>query len=156
MGAIARLQARRRRDAGTAAIEFALLGPLLLALLGAAAELGFAMYQTMQVYNAAEAGMMYAAKNGWNQTGIASAVANATNLSGVTATPAPLLFCGCPATSGITTVTCTTPLPTCASGNSAEYYIQVSAALTRVSLFSYSLFGLPATLTAQSILRRVQ
>lgn len=158
MCAMARLPARdeARPAAGTAAIEFALLGPILVILLVATAELGFAMYQTMQVYNAVEAGTLYAAKNGWNQSGIAAAVVSASNMTGLAATPAPFQFCRCPTTSGIASVACTIPLPTCASGNSAEYYIEVSAALPRVSFLPYTAFGLPATLTARSILRKAQ
>lgn len=157
MPASAKLPSKKnRRDAGTAAIEFALLGPLLLVLLLGAIELGFAMYQTMQIYNAVEAGTMYAAANGWNQSGIASAVVNASNIAKLDASPAPLQFCGCPTTGGIIPVTCTVPLPTCATGNSAEYYIEISAVLPRVSLLPYPSFGLPATLTARSILRKLQ
>ena len=46
----------RRSESGTAAIEFALFLPFLLLLLTGVAELGFAMYEAMQVNNAVEAG----------------------------------------------------------------------------------------------------
>jgi Flp pilus assembly protein TadG len=146
-------QSALKQCRGTAAIEFALLGPLLLVLLAAAGELGVAMYQTMQVYNAVEAGMLYAAKNGWNQAGIAAAVVNASNMTGMTASPAPVQFCGCPTAGGIISVSCAS---TCGSGTLAENYIRVSAALPRVSVLPYPSFGLPATLTAQSVLRQAQ
>lgn len=59
-----------RSKSGTAAIEFGLFIPFLLILFTGTVELGFAMYEAMQVNNAAEAGMLYAAKNGWDSAGI--------------------------------------------------------------------------------------
>ena len=53
----------RRCDSGTAAIEFALMTPFLLALLGGVVEIGFATYESMQVNAAVEAGVLQAARN---------------------------------------------------------------------------------------------
>ena len=57
---------KHRSVAGTAAIEFGLAIPLLLIMLMGVAELGFAMYGAMQVYNSVEAGALYAARNGYS------------------------------------------------------------------------------------------
>jgi Flp pilus assembly protein TadG len=102
----------RRRQLGTAAIEFGLFIPVLLILLMGTAELGLLMYEGMQVNNAVEAGALYAAKNGWDLTAdptgatIVTAVQNAsvlpTGLNTLAATPAPSQFCGCPTATGIT------------------------------------------------------
>ena len=75
-----------------AAIEFALLSPLLVLLLIGLVEVGFASYEAMQAQNAAEAGALYAARHGWDSAGIQAAVVNATGSSDVTATPAPQSF----------------------------------------------------------------
>ena len=83
--------------AGTAAIEFGLAIPFLLIMLMGLVEVGFGMYEAMQVYSAVEAGALYAAKNGFDATAIANAVVNATATPGLTASPAPVQFCGCPA-----------------------------------------------------------
>ena len=56
----------RRDETGTSAIEFALMTPFLVVLLGGVVEFGFAMYEEMQVNAAVEAGILYAAANGWN------------------------------------------------------------------------------------------
>ena len=145
-------QAFRIRDvAGSAAIEFGLFVPLLATLLIGVVEIGFAMYGSMQVYNAVEAGALYAAKNGWDSAKIASAVVNSTGVSGITATPAPSQFCGCPTTTGITAKACGS---TCAGGITPSQYIRVNATLTRTTIFSDTSLGLPATLTAQSTLRQ--
>jgi Flp pilus assembly protein TadG len=108
----------RRSERGTAAIEFGLFIPFLFLLFAGTVELGFAMYESMQVNNAVEAGMLYAAKNGWNSAGIANAVVNASSVYAggapcLTATPAPSQFCGCPLATGIAVTTCTS---TCANG----------------------------------------
>ena len=92
---------KHRGIAGTAAIEFGLSIPLLVIIVMGVAELGFAMYGKMQVYNSVEAGALYAAKNGFDSAGITAAVVNATGTQGITATPAPVQFCGCPSATGI-------------------------------------------------------
>jgi len=135
---------------GSAAIEFGISLPLLALLFVAVAEIGFTAYQSLQVQNAVEAGLVYAVKHGNDSTGISAAVANSSNLAGITATPAPAQFCGCPAASGITTTSCTA---TCGSGNSSNQYLQINASLTRLSIFPGSGLPLPATLSARSIVR---
>ncbi|PNG27141.1 hypothetical protein CR492_05510 [Methylocella silvestris] len=142
---------RRRNEAGTAALEFGLATPLLLILIAGVTEIGLAVYQGMQVSAAVEAGMMYAAKNGWSSSGIASAVVSASGATGLTATPAPSQFCGCPAATGITATTCTS---TCANGYAPGQYIQINAALAHQTILSNLGLPLPATLTATSLFRQ--
>lgn len=144
------LRAWRDAVAGTAAIEFALSVPIFFILLVGAVEVGFSMYQSMQVFNSVEAGAVYAAKYGWNTNGIAAAVTNATGTTGISATPAPVKFCGCPAASGVTVTACDV---TCANGNTPGEYVRINAALLRQSIIPYASFSLPTSLTAQSIIR---
>ena len=139
----------RRACRGTAALEFGLAVPLLALLITAIVEIGFSMYQAMQVTYAAEAGLAYAAKNGWDSAGITSAAVNSTGLSGMSASPTQ--FCGCPSATGIATATCGT---TCASGDTAGQYIKIGVSLTRTSLIGTTGFGLPSSFSAQSILRQ--
>jgi Flp pilus assembly protein TadG len=141
---------RRRYEAGSAAIEFGLFLPLFVIMLTGVVEIGFAMFGSLQVYNAVEAGTLYAAKNGWNASGISSAVVNASDTAGIAASPAPTQFYGCPALSGVTT---TTMGAACTSGGTAGQYIRISATLTRTTILT-SGFGLPATLTAQAVVRQ--
>ena len=66
-------------------------------------DFGLGFWEQMQVANAARAGAEYAVKNGYNSSNIQTTVTNATNLSGIQASPAPTQTCGCPdAASGIT------------------------------------------------------
>ena len=137
-------------DRGSAAIEFGISLPLLALLFVVVAEIGFTAYQSLQVQNAVEAGLFYAVKNGNDSTGISTAVVNSSGVAGITATPAPTQFCGCPGAAGIATTSCSA---TCSGGNSSGQYVQINAALTRRSIFPGSGLPLPASLTAKSIVR---
>lgn len=136
---------------GTAAIEFGLAIPLLLIMLMGVVELGFAIYEAMQVYDAAEAGALFAAQNGWNASGISTAVTSATSATGLTATPAPSQFWGCPGESGITMVASSTVK--CAGNVSPGQYIQVNASLDHATILPYPGLSLPTTFTAKSVIR---
>jgi Flp pilus assembly protein TadG len=139
-----------RDTRGTAAVEFGLLLPVLLALLLGAVELGFGIYAAIQAQSAAEAGALYAAKHGWDSAGISAAVVNATGASSMAATPAPQLFCGCPSTSGIAAIACSS---TCAGGAQPGHYVQVNSSLARQSILSDPGLGLATTLTGLSVIR---
>jgi Flp pilus assembly protein TadG len=141
----------RRDERASTAIEFGLFVPLLVTLLVGIFEIGFAMYGAMQVHNAAEAGLIYAAKNGWNQAGIASAVVSSSGSSTIQASPAPAQFCGCPTAGGVQVVACNA---NCPNGDVRGEYIRIEASLARTTLFSNTGLSLPATLTAQVILRQ--
>jgi len=141
---------RSETESGTAAIEFGLAIPLLLIMLMGVVELGYAMYESMQVHNSVEAGALYAVQSGGDLAGTATAVVNATGTQGITATPAPVQFCGCPSESGIVTTSCST---TCADGKTSGTYVRVSASLAHQTILPYPGLPLPATLTAQSTIR---
>ena len=143
----------RWTEKGTAAVEFALISPLLLILLTGIVEIGMAGYQAMQVQAAVEAGALYAANNGAsNLAAIGQAVVNATGTSGLTATPAPVAFCGCPGASGVVSqnADCTTP---CTDGKAPGQYVRVSAAVPHQTIMPFLTLPLPASLTAQSTIR---
>lgn len=138
-------------EKGTAAMEFGLMVPFLLTLIMGVVELGFATYEGMQTYDAAEAGAIYAAKNGWSSSGVSSAVTSATATTGVTATPAPSQFWGCPSESGVVTVASSSTK--CSNGNSPGLYVQVNASLNHSTILPYPSLSLPTTFTATSIVR---
>jgi hypothetical protein len=144
------LPGRWRRDRrGVAAIEFAMALPLLILLLMGVVELGLAYAQAMQVRDAAAAGALYAGRNGWDAAAIAAAVAGTGATSGVSASPAPLLYCGCPDAAGVAPTTCGY---TCGDGRLTRQYVDVSASVARRSVFPGA-FGMPATLTATATAR---
>jgi TadE-like protein len=141
----------RRSQSGSAAIEFAILGMFVLIALAGTAEVGQVAMEAMQVTNAVEAGTLWAAKHKDFDVGkISSAVGNATGAL-VVATPAPVLFCGCPNASGVSD-TCDGSLH-CADGSLGGQYVRVYGELghqTNVLLLG---LNIPATLKAQSIVR---
>jgi len=135
----------RNDDQGLSGIEFALIAPVLILSFIATADFGLAIYAKMEVENAAQAGTEYAARNGYTNSSISSAVTSATSLSGLSANPAPTEFCGCPSTSGVTTATCGT---NCASGAVAGTYVSSSAQATYSTIISYP--GIPNSYTFSS------
>jgi Flp pilus assembly protein TadG len=160
-GFVVRLRRLLRCERGVAAIEFGLSAPVLLAVLVPVADLGVAFSRQQQLRQAVQAGAQYAALHPWNQNApaaITDAVTAATSLSGVTVSPAPYQLCGCPSGgtaggsngSGITTVNCGS---VCASGETAGYYVVISAQLPYTPVLPYSLLGSSTTLSAQSMIR---
>lgn len=128
---------------GLAGIEFAILVPILLMLTVCTIDLGMAAYDVMQVENAAQAGSEYAAVHGFNSSSISSAITSATSLSGISASPAPAEYCGCP--SGSTSITTATCGSTCTDGSMAGTYVTSSATATYTTFIHYPL--LPASFT---------
>ena len=146
-------QAVRRFIVGTegaALVEFSLFAPILLPMVICTMDLGFGIFRNMQVQHAAQAGAQYAIAHGYDASSISLAVTNATNFAGISATPAPNQFCGCPSDTGITTVTCPA---TCAGGAVAGIYVTVSAQATYNTIVPYPLISSSFALSAQSTVR---
>lgn len=147
------LAAFRGDATGTAAVELALVAPLLLAILVPLADLGMAYSQQVQVQQAAQAGAAYAMLHPWSSTSataIANTVTSAGNLSGLSATPAPSQSCGCPTGTAVTSATCGS---VCSDGQNAGYYVTVYASATYTPVLPYSLLGSSVTLSARSTVR---
>ncbi|HEV2562015.1 MAG TPA: TadE/TadG family type IV pilus assembly protein [Rhizomicrobium sp.] len=125
---------------GLAAIEFAVIAPVMAMMVMCAVDLGLAINRHMQVEDAAQAGAEYAALHGFDATSISSAVTSATSWTGISASPAPTQFCGCPGATSITPATCGS---TCASGNNAAVYVSVGASGTYSTIVHCPL--IPAT-----------
>jgi Flp pilus assembly protein TadG len=120
--------------AGVAAIELALVSPLLATGVLGAGELGISILRETQVQCAAQAGIDWAIAHGASPTNpanatyisnISNAIVNATKYSSITAMPAPSQFCGCASATGVTVATCGS---TCSpSGFTAGTYVTSSA-----------------------------
>ena len=107
------LRAARRglgSEDGNAAVEFAIIAPVLLGLLVPIADFGLYTYDQMQLNLAAQAGMEYAARNGWVPAGIKQAAVNASpSLNLTTANVNASQFCGCPSGNTIAQQNCSDP-----------------------------------------------
>jgi Flp pilus assembly protein TadG len=84
-----------RQDSGSAAVEMAIICPILIVLIAGVLDFGGMFYEQTVVVTAADAGAVYAIAYGYNQSNIQTAVQNSTSTISVTA-PAPSEFCGCP------------------------------------------------------------
>jgi Flp pilus assembly protein TadG len=120
---------------GVAAIEFSIVAPLLIFMLVGTIDAGTAIYRKMQVQNAVHAGTQYAMINGFNASGITTAITSASNMA-VNSSPAPQQFCGCPSMSGVASIGCSS---TCPGGSSPGTYVTISAQAYYNTLFRYPL-----------------
>ena len=133
---------------GTAAVEFALLVPLLVALAIGTVDYGALIYQIMQVNAAAHAGAQYAIRNGFSASGIEQAETSATGLT-LSATPAPQLTEACIVGGAIVA----TAGSTCPAGGSPGSYILISAQSAVTPIVSWPSFTMPASVSAQAMIR---
>jgi len=136
---------------GVAAIELAIMAPVFLLFLICTLDLGIGIYRNMQVQNAAQAGAQYALTHGFKAASISSAVTNATSFTGISANPAPNQFCGCAASTGVTTTACGSQCP--GGGSLAATYVTVSAQGTYNTFFPYPMLPNSYTFTAQPTVR---
>jgi len=135
---------------GVAAIEFAIVAPMLVLAMVCTADLGLGIYRKMQVQNAAQAGAEYAIVHGYVSASITTAVSNATTFSGISATPAPSQFCGCPSSTGVTTTDCG---GTCSGGSSPGTYVSVGAQAKYTTILPYPIMPNSFTFNARSTVR---
>lgn len=133
---------------GAAAVEFALLLPMLVLLVIGMVDYAALAYQSMEIYASAHAGADYALKNGWDSAAIQAAVSAATPLA-ATASPAPQQSKAC-VTGGVLVVTAGS---TCPSGGTPGTYVTVSAQTAFAPIVSWSSLVMPSSLSAQAVVR---
>ncbi len=150
-GGFRRFLARARGNtSGAAAIEFGVVVPMLALMVTAVVDIGLGVYYKMQVEDAAQAGAEWAIRNGFDATAISNAVTYATNSTKISASPAPVQFCGCATGSSVSSATCGTPCP---GGAMAGTYVTVSAQMTYNTILSYPVMPSNYNFTAQSTAR---
>jgi len=133
---------------GGAAIEFAMIMPIAVAMLVLMFDLGTGGYMKSRVLSAAQAGTTYVEAHGWDRRGIVLAVRAATNLPSVNIQAT--LSCGCVAGTAINDQLCGTPCP---SGAAAGTYAAVTASSVYTPLIPYPGLARSMTLSASSIVR---
>jgi Flp pilus assembly protein TadG len=143
-------RAAARDVRGVAAIEFAMIVPVLLFMMVAIVDFGLAIYSDMEVQNAAQAGAQYAIAHGFNANSISQAVTSATNLAGIAVSSGPTKFCGCPSSIGVTNTACNS---TCSGGSTPGTYVTVSARGTYTTIVPYPLIPNSFTFTSPSTVR---
>jgi Flp pilus assembly protein TadG len=114
--------------AGVAAIELAMVSPLVVTGVLGAGELGISIFRETQVNFAAQAGADFALAHGFNTTKVSNAIVNATTYTAITATPGPSQFCGCPTATGVSVASGAPPCSaTCSGGATAGTYVTASS-----------------------------
>jgi Flp pilus assembly protein TadG len=139
---------------GAAAIEFAIIGGVFSAAMVVSGDIGLAYYANMQVQTSAQVGAQYAVIHGgstFDATAISNAVVTATSTTGITATPAPVQFCGCPDTGTLTTTAVCGSL--CADATAAGTYVRVTASRTHTVVVPYPWLPASYAQTATSTVR---
>jgi TadE-like protein len=147
LGKLLRRSLVDRRD-GSAAVEFALIMPIAVAMLVLTFDLGSGGYVKACIESAAQAGTTYVEAHGWSQLGIVRAVREATNLPSVGVQA--VLSCGCIAGTDIVDVPCGS---TCPTGAAAGTYVRVTASSVYTPLIPYPGIARSMTLSASSIVR---
>jgi Flp pilus assembly protein TadG len=140
---------------GQAFVELALVLPIFLLLLVGAAEVGRLAYASIEVNNAARAGVAYAAQNhvsasDTSSTGgiVLAAKAEAPNVTSMTATAT--LSCSCESSVGVmpSPGSCTgVTLTTCASPSRIVEFVQVNTNAPVNTIFHFP--GIPSSVTFQ-------
>jgi Flp pilus assembly protein TadG len=154
---------------GAVAVEFAVVSVFISLLLIGMIDFGLGFWERMLVGNAARAGGEWAISqgiSGYTSSGAQNAVTSATHLSSssITATPAPVEFCGCPSVSGgisnVSTGQCATPATPCctptggtsgtapctAPNVAAATYVTVNAQASYAFLIAYPGISSPLTM----------
>jgi Flp pilus assembly protein TadG len=124
---------RCRTDrAGAALVEFALIAPVLISLLGGAVDLGGAIALSVRLENAARTGAQYATRMPSDTTGARTVAQNTlTGVTGAAVAVGPMV-CTCPAAGsaiGGATVDCSS---SCATGMAQYITVTATAPFTPV------------------------
>ena len=145
---------QRLAIAGVAAIELAIVSPLIVTGVLGAGELGFTIFRQTQVSFAAQAGADYAVAHGFNTTKLSDAIVNATTYTAIAATPAPKQFCGCPLATGVSALASAPPCSAvCSGGATAGTYVTASSKALFSPIIPNPWQSTTVTLAAQATVR---
>lgn len=142
------LRAFAEARTGVAALEFALVMPVLILILACMFDLGMGFYRAMQVQHAAQRGAISATVNGFDAAKLTQAIIFGS--SAISASPAPRLYCGCPTSTGVVEALCATP---CAGYGTAGSYVAASARADYKPVFRYPSFPDVMSFTATEVVR---
>lgn len=144
---------RRRRDAGTAALEFAIVAPVLMALTAGMADVGGLLHSRMLVANAVSAAGHYAFIAGPTvaPATLSAIVTSTAGMTGVTPTvTGPACYCPTGSPMALSASTCGT---LCANGTTAGTYVTIRASFPAATLLRGYSFTSQANLAEQVIVR---
>jgi Flp pilus assembly protein TadG len=144
------LRGLAKSNQGVAGVEFAILAPILVLMMICTADVALGIYYKMRIQNAAQYGAQYAIAHGFDSASVAAAISATNSVTGLSVTPAPYQFCGCPTSDGIAGADCTS---TCPDGSSPGLYVTVSTEGTYQTLLPYPLLANNYTFNSQATVR---
>ncbi|BBK31538.1 hypothetical protein STHU_21720 [Allostella humosa] len=133
---------------GSSAVEFAIIAPVLIVVLGGLADLAIALHRTIGLENAARAGAQHAMSFPDDAPGIAAATVAALGGT-VGAVSVAAAHCVCPGTSGPSVSCDGTPC----SGAAAGRYVSVSVTASAETIFGLAAIVLPSSFTGSAVAR---
>jgi Flp pilus assembly protein TadG len=141
------LQSILRGSEGASFVELALVLPIFLLVFVPAVDIGRAIYVSIEVASAAQAGAAYGIQNPTDVSGMQSASqSGASNISGVTATAT----YGCECSDGTASSTSCGTVPTTCTYNYVNY-VDVVATAPYSTTFGYP--GLPSSMNISRKIR---
>ncbi len=150
-----------RQDKGQAFVELALVLPIFILLFVGAVEIGRLAYASIEVSNAARAGVAYAAQNhttAQDSTNITlAATQDAPDITSLTATPS--YSCSCESSTGTMTAPAgcaTVTLISCSSPSRIVVYVQVTTQAPVNTLFGFPGIASSVTLRGFASMRTEQ
>ena len=142
---LARLQDDRR---GNIAVEFALILPVLLVLIGGLIEYGVLTYDRSSIESAARAGAQFAFSGGYDANKVELTVRSASSVSlGPSDSVTSSVFCEC---TDSTPITCG---GTCSNGGPNRRFIKVSVTKIHHSWLPFMDLLIPAQVAASATMR---
>ena len=142
-----------RSDAGQALVELALVLPVFILLLVGAVEVGRLAYASIEVSNAARAGVAYGSQNHTTASDTVNiqlaATKEAPNITSLQ-TPVVTQVCSC---SNGTSITCANAGTTCVSPAHIIEYVQVKTSAPVNTLFHFPGIGSTVTFRGYAIMR---
>jgi hypothetical protein len=118
---------------GSIAVEFALIVPVLLVVLGGITDVSRLLYYQSEVTQAVRSGTQFATANVTNYTGVASVVTASTALGGQSGFAVSSNMCACSSTAAATLTFSACSSLTCASPQ--REYLQISASYSWHPIF---------------------
>ena len=128
---------------GAAAVEFAIMVPVIAALVAGLADFGMAMFDKMELTSAARAGAQMALLDSSSSSVIKQVVVDSTDIGITTSDVTTTLACEC---ADGTSVTCGA---TCSDSSSNQYYYSVNVSYDHTLLIT----GTTITLTGSATVR---
>jgi Flp pilus assembly protein TadG len=145
------LRRLRAAQSGNAAVEFALLVPIVMILLAGLFDYGMVVRLSMQLNSAARAGVQYATIYPADTDGVQRAARNSVNDSSMTVFT-PDVFCTCGSSTASRLSTCN-GTAICGAGVTNRNYVSVQVQRSYTPILPYGGFGTPITMNAAAVLQ---